>query len=44
MVNVWDDSRSAQVNLDDEFDALELKTEMCLDVRDPQTPKSQTRL
>ncbi len=44
MVGVWDDSRSAQVNLDDEFDALELKTEMRLEVRDPQTPSTQTRL
>jgi hypothetical protein len=44
MVNVWDDSRSAQVNLDDKFDALELKTEMSREVRDPQTPSTQTRL
>ena len=44
MVSIWDDSRAAGVNLDDEFDALELKTEMRLEVRDPQTPTTQTRL
>ena len=44
MVDIWDDSRSAQVNLDDEFDALELITEMRLEVRDPQTTTTSTRL
>ena len=44
MVTVWGDCRSLEVNLTDEFDALELKHQLYVEVRNPQTSSTQRRL